>query len=225
VASEPLSAFFEQYHRNKGVDILTSANVSRLIGDDQYAVEAIIVNGRMIACEVVVVGVGGHANDELARKAGLACENGIVVDLCARTSDPNIFAVGDVTWRPMPIYGNRMFRLESVPNALEQAKQVACAIVGRPAPASEVPWFWSDQYDLKLQIAGVPFDSDDLIVRGDFRAGKFAVFHLKSGKILAVEAVNAIPEFMIGKQLIAAGKSPSREQLKDISIPMRRFAM
>jgi 3-phenylpropionate/trans-cinnamate dioxygenase ferredoxin reductase subunit len=171
-----------------------------------------------------VVGVGAHACDELARAAGIVCENGIVVDHTGRTSDPHIFALGDVTWRPMPFYGNRMFRLESVPNALEQAKQVASVITGRPAPPAEVPWFWSDQYDLKLQIAGVPFDRDEIVLRGDPAAAKFAVFHLRGGRVLAVEAVNSVAEFMVGKQLIAAGKTIDPAQLRDASIPMRQLA-
>ena len=110
-------------------------------------------DGRLIACDAALVGVGAVANDELARDAGLTCHNGIAVDLAARTDDPAIFAIGDCTSRPLPLYG-RMGRLESVPNALEQAKQAAATICGKPPPTPEVPWFWSDQYDLRLQIAG-----------------------------------------------------------------------
>ena len=171
----------------------------------------------------VLVGVGAIPNDDLAKAAGLDCANGVVVDLEARTGDARIFAIGDVSQRPLPLY-ERQVRLESVPNALEQAKQAAAAIVGRPGPAPEVPWFWSDQYDLKLQIAGLPFDADRIIVRGDVAAAKFAVFHMKGDLIQAVEAVNAPPEFMAGKQLIAKRTPVSVEKLTDPTISMKDVA-
>jgi len=170
-----------------------------------------------------LVGVGAIPNAELARDAGLECVDGVVVDLEARTGDPAIFAIGDVTHRPLPLY-DRMFRLESVPNALEQAKQAAAAITGRPGPSPEVPWFWSDQYDLKLQIAGLPFDADEIVVRGEPASAKFAVFHLKAGRLLAVEAVNAPPEFMAGKQLIGSRRPVARDRLADTSISMKEVA-
>ena len=159
-------------------------------------------------------------NDELAADSGLDTARGVVVDLEARTSDPSIFAIGDVAHRPMPIY-ERMFRMESVPNALEQAKQAASAITGRPAPAGEVPWQWSDQYDLKLQIAGYAFDADEVLLRGDPASGKFAVFHLKGDQIQSVEAINSPPEFMMGKQLIGNRKPVSKAKLVDLSVSMK----
>ena len=147
----------------------------------------------------------------------------MVVDLEARTTDPAIYAIGDVTHRPLPLY-ERMFRLESVPNALEQARQATCAITGRPAPNPEAPWFWSDQYDLKLQIAGLSFDADRVLVRGDVAAAKFAVFHLKGDQVQAVEAVNAPPEFMAGRQFIQNRKAISPEKLADPSVSMKEVA-
>ena len=123
----------------------------------------------------------------------------------------------------MPLY-DRNFRLESVPNALEQAKQAASAIVGRPAPAGEVPWFWSDQYDLKLQIAGVPFDADRLVLRGETDKAPLAVFHLKGDRLMAVEAVNAPAEFMGGRLLIAKGGGVDVTRLADPSVPMKALA-
>jgi 3-phenylpropionate/trans-cinnamate dioxygenase ferredoxin reductase subunit len=170
------------------------------------------------------VGVGARPNDEIAVEAGLECTRGIVVNLEARTSDPSIFAIGDVAHRPMPIY-DRMFRMESVPNALEQAKQAASAITGRPAPAGEVPWQWSDQYDIKLQIAGYPFDVDQILVRGDPAGNKFAVFHLKGDQVQAVEAINSPPEFMMGRQLIGNRKSVSKAKLADTSVSMKEVAV
>jgi 3-phenylpropionate/trans-cinnamate dioxygenase ferredoxin reductase subunit len=173
---------------------------------------------------VALIGVGGQPCDELARAAGLACDGGVVVDLAARTSDPAIFAIGDVTRRPMPLYGGRMFRLESVPNALEQAKQATAALLGLPPPPAEVPWFWSDQYDLKLQIAGVPFEADEILIRGDTGQAKFAIFHLKDRRIQAVEAVNAPPEFMAGRQLIASGRTIDKVKLADPAVSMKAAA-
>ncbi len=180
-------------------------------------------DGRVIPCDDAVVGIGVIPNDELAQDAGLECANGVVVDLDARTADPAIFAIGDVTQRPLPLY-ERMFRLESVANALEQAKQAASAIAGRPQPPHEVTWNWSDQYDIKLQMAGMPFDTDDILVRGDPAAAKFAVFHLKGDVIRAVEAINAPAEFMAARQLIGSQKAINRAKLADTTVSMKEVA-
>jgi 3-phenylpropionate/trans-cinnamate dioxygenase ferredoxin reductase subunit len=147
----------------------------------------------------------------------------VVVDLEARTSDPHVFAIGDVAHRPMPIYG-RMFRMESVPNALEQSKQAAAAITGRAPPPGEVPWQWSDQFDIKLQIAGYAFDVDEIVIRGDPKAGKFAVFHLRGDQLQSVEAINAPPEFMVGRQLIGNRKPVNKAKLADPAVSMKEVA-
>jgi len=223
VASEPLSEFFEAYHRARGVGFELGVSVHQVIGEAGHVTGVKLSDGRTIACDAALIGVGAVPNDEIARDAGLECANGIVVDLEARTADPAVFAIGDVTHRPLPLY-DRSFRLESVPNALEQAKQVAAALTGRPAPAPEVPWFWSDQYDLKMQIAGLPFDGDSLLIRGDPGDAKFAVFHLKGDLIQAVEAVNAPPEFMAGRQLIGSRRPIARERLADGAISMKEVA-
>lgn len=219
VACEPLSRFFEAYHRARGVAFELQAQVAGL---EPGAVR--LADGRRLACDATLVGVGAQPNLELAEAAGLACRDGVVVDLEARTSDPAIHAIGDVTWRPLPLY-DREVRLESVPNALEQARQAAAAIAGRPAPAPEVPWFWSDQYDLKLQIAGAPFDCDGIITRGDPATGRFALFHLQGGVVRAVEAVNAPAEFMAGKQLVGRRAAVSPERLADPAVSMKAVAL
>jgi 3-phenylpropionate/trans-cinnamate dioxygenase ferredoxin reductase subunit len=223
VACETLSTFFQDYHGARGVTFMLDANVASFDGVDGHVTGVRMTDGSVIACDVALVGVGAIPNEELARDAGLECANGVVVDIEARTADPFVFAIGDLTHRPLPIYG-RQFRLESVPNALEQAKQAAAAIAGRPMPPHEIPWFWSDQYDLKLQIAGLPFDADRQVVRGDVAAAKFAVFHLKGDLVQAVEAVNAPPEFMAGKQLIAKRTPVSIEKLANSSISMKEVA-
>ena len=223
VAGEVLSTFFRTLHEGHGVQFLTGASVTGFRGEDGRVTGVELADGRVIACDLALVGVGAVPNQELAQEAGLAVNRGVVVDLEARTSDPAIFAIGDVTLRPMPIYG-RDFRMESVPNALEQAKQAACAITGRPAPAGETPWQWSDQYDIKLQIAGYNFDSDQTLVRGDPASGRFAIFHLKGDQVQAVEAINSPPEFMMGRQLIGSRRPVDKQRLADPSVSMKEVA-
>ncbi|MBS0410510.1 MAG: FAD-dependent oxidoreductase [Proteobacteria bacterium] len=219
---QELSDFFMAYHKARGVGFELSASIVSFEGAG-HVTGVKLADGRVIACDDVVVGVGVIPNDELAQAAGLKCANGIEVDVDARTSDPSVFAIGDVTQRPLPLYA-RSHRLESVANALEQAKQAASAITGRPAPPHEVTWNWSDQYDLKLQIAGMPFEVDRTVVRGDPANAKFAVFHLNGDVIQAVEAVNAPAEFMAGRQLIGQKKPVSLEKLADPTVSMKEVA-
>ncbi len=220
VACEELSAFFTAEHRAHGVRVELGAQVVAIDGEDGRVAAVRLADGRTFGADAVLVGVGAQPNDELARAAGLACDDGVVVDAHARTSHPDVWAIGDVTRRPLPQYG-RSHRLESVPNALEQAKQVAAALTGRPAPPVETPWFWSDQYDIKLQIAGLPLDCDARVVRGDPAARAFAVFHLHRGAVRAAEAVNAPAEFMAARQLIARAVPVDPVRLADPATPMR----
>jgi 3-phenylpropionate/trans-cinnamate dioxygenase ferredoxin reductase subunit len=219
VASETLSAFFTAHHRAHGVEVLTSAEV---VAFEEGGVR--LGDGQLIEADAVLVGVGALACDGLARAAGLACGNGVVVDEAARTSDPAIWAIGDMTFRPIPAHGGLRHRLESVPNALEQAKQAAADITGRAAPASEVPWFWSDQYEIKLQIAGLPDGADRQVVRGDVEGGAFAVFHLAGDRIVCVEAVNAPAEFMAGRQMISRRQAVDAVRLADRAVSMKEVA-
>jgi 3-phenylpropionate/trans-cinnamate dioxygenase ferredoxin reductase subunit len=221
---ELLSDFFTAYHRARGVTFELGAVIEGFVGEGGHVTGVKLADGRVIACDDVVVGIGVVPNDELAREAGLECSNGVVVDLEARTADPAIFAIGDVTQRPLPLYA-RSHRLESVANALEQAKQAAAAIAGRPAPPHEVTWNWSDQYDIKLQLAGLPFDADEILVRGEPATNSFAVFHLKGDVIRAVEAINAPAEFMAGKQLIGSQKRIDRAKLADRAVSMKLVAV
>jgi 3-phenylpropionate/trans-cinnamate dioxygenase ferredoxin reductase subunit len=223
VACETLSTFLRDYHEQHGVVFELSANVEAFDGRNGHVNRVRLADGRQIACDAVVVGVGAAPNDEIARECGLDTARGVIVDLEARTSDPAIFAIGDLAHRPMPIYG-RMFRMESVPNALEGAKQAASAIAGRQPPAGEVPWQWSDQYDLKLQIAGYAFDADEVLVRGDPASGKFAVFHMQGNKVQSVEAINSPPEFMMGKQFIGGRNDVSKDRLVDLAYSMKEVS-
>jgi 3-phenylpropionate/trans-cinnamate dioxygenase ferredoxin reductase subunit len=184
-------------------------------------VEAVRAGGVSHPADLVLVGIGVVPNDELAAASGLACSDGIVVDQSAMTSDPAIFAAGDCTRH----HGREgvEIRLECVQNAIDQAKHAALAMMGKPGTYREVPWFWSDQYDLKLQIAGLARPDDAIVVRGEAASRKFAVFHLRDGAVAAVEAVNAAPEYLIGRKLIAANANVPPERLADTSIPMKQF--
>ena len=225
VACETLSNFFQSYHAAKGVVFEVDAGVTGFAGTPAQFEGVTLSDGRTIAADVALVGVGAIPNDDLARQLGCAVDTGVVVDDKAQTTVEGVYAIGDVTRRPLPLYG-LTGRLESVPNALEQAKQVAAHLTGRPAPAPETPWFWSDQYDLKLQIAGMPFHAVRILVRGDPSAAKFAVFHLDAeNRIQAVEAVNAAPEFMGGKLLVGNRKPVDPDKLVDVSVSMKEVAV
>lgn len=223
VASATLSGFFQGFHATRGVTFHLGGQVAGFVGEGGHVSGVRLATGEIVPCDTALVGVGALPNVELAAACGLALADGVVVDEHARTSDPSIFAIGDCTWRPLPLY-DRHLRLESVPNALEQAKQAASAIAGRSPPAAEVPWFWSDQYELKLQMAGLAAPGDQTVMRGDIAAGRFAVFHLHDGVLVAVEAVNAPPEFMGGRLLIGRKARIDPARLADPSISMKEVA-
>jgi 3-phenylpropionate/trans-cinnamate dioxygenase ferredoxin reductase subunit len=217
--SPPVSDFYAEEHRRAGVKLNLNTSVEAFEGHGK--IEAIRAGDEQYDADLVLVGIGVIPNDMLARESGLACQDGIVVDRNAMTSDPAIFAAGDCTRH----HGREgiEIRLECVQNAIDQAKHAALAMVGRPKTYSEVPWFWSDQYDLKLQIAGLARPTDRIVLRGDPASRKFAVFHLRDGVIAAVEAVNAAPEYMIGKKLIADGATIPAEKLADLCLPMKQM--
>jgi 3-phenylpropionate/trans-cinnamate dioxygenase ferredoxin reductase subunit len=220
VAGPVLSTFFREVHEAQGVKFHFGCSVEGFEALDGQVSGVRLGDGTVIHCDAVLVGIGAIPNDDLAQAAGLDCDNGVVVDAQARTSDPDIFALGDMTQRPMPLY-DRSVRLESVPNALEQARQAAAAICGKPEPKPEAPWFWSDQYDLKLQIAGLPFDVDQVVVRGDPADRKFAIFHLSQGRVQAVEAINSAPDFMVGKQWLVSRREVDPVRLADTSLSIK----
>jgi 3-phenylpropionate/trans-cinnamate dioxygenase ferredoxin reductase subunit len=218
--SPQLSAFYAREHEKAGVKLKLNTGVEAFEGDGR--IERVIAGGKSYDADIVLVGIGVIPCQELAAAAGLACTDGIVVDRHARTADPHIWSAGDCT-RHTGREGQDI-RLECVQNAIDQAKHAALSMTDKHKTYSEVPWFWSDQYDLKLQIAGLARPTDTLVLRGDPAARKFAVFHLRDGAVAAVEAVNAAPEYMIGKKLVAEGKKIAAETLADLSIPMKQMA-
>jgi 3-phenylpropionate/trans-cinnamate dioxygenase ferredoxin reductase subunit len=221
VAGPVVSEFFETEHRAHGVDLRLGAKLGSFEGDTRLT-GVLLADGTRLAADLAVVGIGILPRQELALECGLACDDGIVVDRDARTSDARIFAVGDCAKRPLVHYG-RSGRLESVHNAIEQGKLAAAAILGRERPAEDVPWFWSDQYDLKLQIAGLSHGFDRIVVRGDPAQRRFAAFYLGGGALLAVDAINSPMEFMASRQLIARGARPDPDALGDPTVSMKEI--
>ena len=220
--SVEVAAFYEARHRAAGVVIHTSAAVKALHGATQVtAVET--VDGRSFPCDLVIIGIGIVPNVELAAAAGLPCDNGILVDEFARTSDANICAAGDCTNHPLPLLERRV-RLESVPNAIHQAKVAAATLLGAPVAYAEVPWFWSDQYDLKLQIAGLSTGFDEVVLRGDPATRSFAAFYLRGGQLIAVDAINSPKEFIAGKKLVANRARIAPDVLRDAAVDLTPLA-
>jgi 3-phenylpropionate/trans-cinnamate dioxygenase ferredoxin reductase subunit len=218
VVAPEVSAFYERRHAREGVRILCRQAVTGFVGAGR--VQAVTCGGQEFPADLVIVGVGVLPEETLAAAAGLRCENGIWVDEHCRSSDPLVYAAGDCTNHPSVRYGRRV-RLESVDNAVEQAKTAAANICGKPARHEHVPWFWSDQYDVKLQIAGLSEGYDQAVLRGDPESGSFALYYLARGELLAVDAVNSMKDFMNGKKWIAERKHPDPARLADPSVDLK----
>lgn len=201
-----VSEFYRAAHERRGTEIRLGSGVEALIGDDQGRVRAVLLaDGTEVPADLVLVGIGILPRTELAEGLGLHCAGGIVVDRHARTSEPAIVAAGDCAVAPDPLTGEGSIRLESVQNAVGQAKAAAASLLGREAPHTAVPWFWSDQYDLKLQIAGVSAGADQYVVRGDPAAERFSVLSYRAGRLLAVDAVNNAPDYLVVRKALGQG--------------------
>ncbi|WP_244643879.1 NAD(P)/FAD-dependent oxidoreductase [Alsobacter metallidurans] len=207
VVSPVISAFFEERHRREGVRFMLDARIDAIEGAAR-ATGVRLASGKVVPADVVLVAIGGLPNVELAAQAGLAVNNGVVVDEATRTSAPDIFAAGDVASFPSRLYGRRI-RLESVQNAIDQAKAAAAAMAGAPVSYDPVPWFWSDQYDVKLQIAGLSEGYDATVLDGDPNSGAFSVEYRRGGKLLAVDSVNAPRAHMLARRAIPASLAGS----------------
>lgn len=199
VASADLSAYLEAAHRARGVELRCGVSLASIAGEAR-ATAVILNSGEALPADLVIVGIGADANDQLAKAAGLATDRGILVDAAGRTSDRAIYAAGDCTRFDHPLYGPAL-RLESVNNALEQARAVAAGVAGRPTPDASIPWFWSDQFELKLQLAGIASPLDRIeTVHGE---GDFVRRFVRDGKLRAIEAVNAPRAFMQARRRMA----------------------
>lgn len=219
VAAPEISAFYERAHRARGVDVRTATSVESFHGEER--VESVrLSDGDALSVDLIVVGIGILPNVELAQEAGLEVDNGIAVDAYAQTADPAILAVGDCARHDNRFLGCSL-RIESVPSAQEQAKTAAATICGSPIAHAAVPWFWSDQYELKLQMVGLSQGFDQLVVRGDLAAESFCAFYLREGKILSVDAVNRPQDFMVAKRLVALGGTVDPGALADELVSLK----
>lgn len=224
VAAAPLSEFFRRVHMEEGVDIRVDTTVVDCTSDAHGQVREVrLSDGESIPCDAILVGVGLAPNTELAQAAGLTVDDGIVVDSLLRTSDYDVYAIGDVARHPDPDSGE-LLRLESVPNALEQAKAVAETIVGRARPYDAVPRFWSDQYDVKLQLVGLCHDADEIVIRGAPKSERqFAMFHLKGGVVRSAAVANSPRDYAMARRLVTERLVVDAGRLADTSLPLREL--
>jgi 3-phenylpropionate/trans-cinnamate dioxygenase ferredoxin reductase subunit len=226
VTSPEMSAFYEHVHRGQGVKIRTGVAVSGFIPNPADDTVGMVECGEddSIPADLVIVGIGLIPNTELAEEAGLLVDNGIVVNEHEQTSDPHIYAIGDCAAHAHHGFLQRKVRLESVPNATEQARIAAAAICGKPLPAVTPPWFWSDQYKLKLQMVGLSDGYDEVVLRGDPETESFIAFYLRNQEIIAADAVNRVGEFMLSKRLVAERKAIPAALLADEGQPLKAIA-
>ncbi len=219
VLAPALSDWYAALHRSHGVDLVFDARIEALETGADHAVSGVrLADGRLLPAGLVVVGIGVQANDGLAQAAGLECERGIVVDACGRTHDPAIVAAGDCSARRLA--DGSLIRLESVQNATEQGKSAAAALLGQERPFTATPWFWSDQYDKKLQMAGLSGAADGWAIRGNMAGASFSVYHFRAGKLIAVDSVNAAKDHLQARKLLDAGRSPTPEQAGDLGFDL-----
>lgn len=215
-----MANFFRAEHAARGVAIIEGAGVSNVINNADGSFTAMLSDGRALDADIVIVGIGVLPNSEIAEAAGLDCDRGILVDEHARTSDPHIWAAGDCATGVHMRYGAPT-RLESVQNAVSQASVAAASIVGEEVVYDDLPWFWSDQYDLKLQMAGLSRGFDRTVLRGDVADRQFSVCYFKSDTLIAIDSVNAIKDHMAAKRLLAANINLTPEQCADTGTPLK----
>ena len=214
-----LSQWYAELHQGHGVELVLNAQLAAIQTRADGSVAGVqMQDGRVYPAGLVLVGIGVQANDALAHAAGLPCERGIVVDDCGRTSDPLIVAAGDCTVRRRA--NGDWLRLESVQNANEQAKSAAAALMGQEKPFLATPWFWSDQYDKKLQMAGLSMGADQWVLRGSLASGAFSVYHFKAGALIAVDSVNSSRDHLGARKLLDAGVQPTPAQVADLDFDL-----
>lgn len=220
VVAPIVSEYYAELHRSHGVDVVTGAGVSEIKGTDNKVSSVSCDDGRAFDADLVVVGIGVIANDELASACGIDCQHGIIVNQFAQTSDADVYAAGDCVLYEHPFAGEAI-RLESVQNASDQAKVVASAIMANAQPYQTVPWFWSDQYDKKLQMVGLSSGCETQVTRGDMASGKFSVFYFRNGELRAIDSINKPADHIMGRKLLAGECSLTPEQAADESYPLK----
>ena len=218
VAGEPISRFYEDEHRAHGVDVRTATGLDSIVSEGVR-----LADGEIVHADMIVAGIGIDAVAGPLAEASAETRNGVHVDEYCRTSLPDIYAIGDCAAHENRFAGGARIRLESVQNAHDQANVVAKAIMGAPEPYAAMPWFWSNQYDLKLQTVGLCQGHDDLVVRGDPAARSFSVVYLKAGRVIALDGVNAVRDYVQGRKLIEAGVAPDKAVLADVSVPLKEL--
>ncbi|MCP3733998.1 FAD-dependent oxidoreductase [Sphingomonas sp. RP10(2022)] len=221
VAGEPLSRFYEGEHRAHGVDVRLGVGVSCIAEADGKACGVTLADGETLPADMVIVGIGIVPAVQPLLDAGAAGGNGVDVDAQCRTSLPHIFAIGDCAAHKNTFADGARIRLESVQNANDQATVVAKAILGTPIDYHAVPWFWSNQYDLRLQTVGLSTGHDDCVVRGDIASRSFSLVYLRGGQVIALDCVNATRDYVQGRALVVAGAAPDRDRLADVGIPLK----
>jgi 3-phenylpropionate/trans-cinnamate dioxygenase ferredoxin reductase subunit len=224
VAGEPLSRFFEEEHRAHGVDVRLGVAVACIDEEDGAAVGVRLADGEVLPTTMVIVGIGIIPAVEPLIAAGAAGGNGVTVDTLCRTSLPDIFAIGDCAAHPNDFAEGATIRLESVQNANDQANTVAKAITGTEQPYHAVPWFWSNQYDLRLQTVGLSTGHDQAVVRGDIASRSFSIVYLKAGRVIALDCINATKDYVQGRALVIARAALSPERLADAGTPLKELA-
>lgn len=220
VAAEPLSRFFEAEHRAHGVDVRLGVGVDCILGEDRVT-GVRLADGEVIAADMVIVGIGIIPAVTPLLDAGAAGGNGVAVDSHCRTSLPDIFAIGDCALHANRFADGAQLRLESVQNANDQAAVAAKAILGAPVDYDAVPWFWSNQYDIKLQTVGLSIGFDQAVVRGDPATRSFTVVYLKAGRVIALDCVNAVKDYVQGRKLVVEGRSVELDALRDTDRPLK----
>jgi len=223
VVSEPVSRFFAEAHIGWGAEVALGIGIARILGAGGRVAGVETTDGRRIPADLVLICIGVIPNAQLAGDAGLAVDDGIVVDEYLMTSDPAISAIGDCANFPTPFAPVRV-RLESVQNAVDQGRCVADRLAGRPVPYQKVPWFWSDQGDLKLQIAGITIGHDTSVLRGDPTARNFSVFCFRGRRLIGVESVNRTADHVVARRLLAGDPALSPEQAADEGFDLRAHA-
>jgi len=224
VVAPETSEFFKQAHERRGTTILLNTNFARFVGENGKVTGVELEGGEVIPADLVMVGVGVIPRSDLAEKLGLELANGsIVVDAQARTSDPRVLAAGDAVTMPHPLTQEGQIVLESVQNAVDQAKVVAKTIMGEETAYTAVPWFWSDQDTMKLQMAGLNIGYDQTVVRGNPDEEKFSVLYYKNGRVIAIDSVNEVLDYMAVRKALGAGQNMPADKVADTSVKLKEL--